>query len=207
MKIAVLGTGNIGGTLGRKWAAQGHELIFGTREPQTVRVQALLAEIGNGATAVSVPDALSHAGVVLFAIPGRVMAETVRQLGDRLNGKILIDATNNISQQPMHSLNILQQVAPDSPCFRAFSTLGWENFAEPVLAGQQIDLFYCGDGGGGEGQTAVHQLISDIGLRPVYVGGIEQADIIDALTHLYFALAYQQGHGRRLAFKTLGIGG
>jgi 8-hydroxy-5-deazaflavin:NADPH oxidoreductase len=207
MKITVLGTGNIGGTLGRKWAAQGHELILGAREPQAEKVQALLAEIGDGATAVSVPEALTYGDMVLFAIPGRVMAETVRQLGNRLNGKILIDATNNVGQQPMHSLDILQEVAPDSPLYRAFSTLGWENFAEPVLEGQQIDLFYCGDGGGGEGQTAVHKLISDIGLRPVYVGGIEQADIIDALTRLYFALVFQQGHGRRLAFKTLGIGG
>jgi predicted dinucleotide-binding enzyme len=71
-----------------------------------------------------------------------------------------------------------------------------------MLDGQQVDLFYCGDTG--EGATAVAQLISDIGLRPVYLGGVEQVDLVDALTRLWFALAFQQGKGRRLALKLLG---
>lgn len=102
---------------------------------------------------------------------------------------------------PMHQLGLLRQSAPDSPLFRAFSNLGWENFAEPTLAGQQIDLFYCGDEGAG--QTTVHSLIADIGLRPVYLGDDRQADTVDALTRLWFTLALQKGYGRRLAFKML----
>lgn len=202
MNITVLGTGNIGGTLGRKWSAQGHQVVFGTREPAALKVRALLAEMGGRATAVTLPHAASQADVVLFAIPGRAVGETIAQLGGQLNGKILIDATNNVGQQPMNSLALLRQAAPDSPLFRAFSTLGWENFADPVIDGQQVDLFYCG--AAGEGETAVKGLIADIGLRPVYVGGLEQVELIDALTRLWFALAMQQGKGRRLAFKVLG---
>jgi hypothetical protein len=203
MKIAIVGTGNIGGTLGRKWAAAGHEVIFGAREPEGAKVRALLAEVGQGATAVAIPTAITHADAVLFAIPGRAMGETIAQLDSQLNGKILIDATNNVGQQPMNNLGVLRQAAPDSPLFRAFSTLGWENFAEPTLDGQQVDLFFCGDAG--EGLTAVAQLIHEIGLRPVYLGGVEQVELVDALTRLWFALAFQQGKGRRLAFKLLGV--
>lgn len=203
MEIAILGAGNIGGTLGRKWAKAGHTVLFGVREPEGEKVQALLAEIGQGATAVDIHQAISQTQVVLFAIPGQAMAETIAQLGAQLNGKILIDAANNVGQQPLNNLQTLRQAAPDSPLFRAFSTLGWENFAEPTLAGQQIDLFYCGDTG--EAATAVGQLIHEIGLRPVYVGGVAQADLVDALTRLWFTLAFQQGKGRRLAFKMLGL--
>lgn len=203
MKIATIGTGNIGGTLGRQWAAAGHDIVFGARDPEAPKVRALLAEVGQGATAASVSAAVTQADAVLFAIPGRAMSETIAQLGDQLNGKILLDATNNVGGQPMHNLDALRQAAPDSPLFRAFSTLGWENFAEPVIDGQQVDLFYCGDAGAGE--TAVNQLIRDIGLRPIYLGGVEQVELIDAMTRLWFALAFQQGKGRRLAFRVLGM--
>lgn len=202
MKISVLGAGNIGGTLGGKWAAAGHEVVFGVRDPQAEKVQLLLAKAGNGATAVPILAAAAGADVVVFAVPGGVMGETVAVLGNQLNGKILIDTANLVGQTPMNSLGLLRQAAPTSPLFRAFSNLGWENFADPVIGGVQVDLFYCGDGG--DGQTAVHTLIADIGLRPVYLGGLDQADLVDNLTRLWFVLALQRGHGRHLAFKLMG---
>ena len=202
MKISVLGAGNIGGTLGGKWAAAGHEGVFGVRDPQAEKVQLLLAKAGNGATAVPVPAAAAGADVVVFAVPGGAMGETAVALGSKLNGKILVDTANLVGQTPMNSLSLLRQAAPASPLFRAFSNLGWENFADPVIDGVQVDLFYCGDGG--DGQTAVHTLIADIGLRPVYLGGVDQADLVDSLTRLWFVLALQRGYGRHLAFKLMG---
>ncbi len=202
MKITILGVGNIGGTLGKKWAQQGHELTFGVRDPQADKVQVLLDGVGHGATAVAIPAACNNAEVVVFAIPGSAMAATVNQLGSQLNGKILIDTTNNIGQATMGSLAVLREAAPDSPLFRAFCTLGWENFADPLIDGVQVDLFYCGDAV--EAQTAVDVLIADIGLRPVYIGGPETADLLDAMTRLWFIMAFQKGYGRRLAFKMIG---
>lgn len=202
LKISVLGAGNIGGTLGSKWAAAGHEVVFGVRDPQAEKVLARLAEAAHGTMAVPLPTSVAGAEVVVFAIPGRAVTEAIAQLGNGLEGKILIDATNNVGQEPMHNLELLRAVAPESRTFRAFSTLGWENFAEPVIDGLQVDLFYCG--GDGEEREVVHGLIGDIGLRPVYLGGLEQADLVDALTRLWFLLALRQGRGRRLAFKLLG---
>ncbi|MDJ0751877.1 MAG: NAD(P)-binding domain-containing protein [Ardenticatenaceae bacterium] len=197
MKISIIGAGNIGGTLGGKWATQGHQVVFGVRDPQAGKVQILLES--HGTTAHSINKSITEAEVVVFAIPGGAMAETVGRLGDNLNGKILIDATNHVGQQQMHQLPLLRQAAPESAIFRAFSTLGWENFADPVIGGQQVDLFYCGDSG--SGQEMVNDLIADIGLRPIYIGGLDQVDIIDSLARLWFVMALQQGRGRHLAFK------
>jgi len=201
MNITIIGAGNIGGTLGGKWAAAGHKITFGVRDPLAEKAQLLLQGIGLGATAVPIPDSLTDAAAVLFAIPGKAMTTTINQLGAALDGKLLIDASNNVGEPIMHSLDPLRQAAPGSPLVRAFSNLGWENFAHPHLEGLDVDLFYCSDQSARETMDA---LITDIGLRPVYIGGPDQAATIDTLTRLWFTLALQQGRGRRLAFKLLG---
>lgn len=201
MKIYIIGAGNIGKTLGAKWAAQGHKVVFGVRDPAAQKIQTLLAEVGHGTSAVPSSAVPQNADIVLFAVPARVMADLIPQIGSKLNGKILIDATNNVGASPMHQLDMLRQHAPDSALFRAFSNLGWENFADPIIGGQQVDLFYCGDGG--QAQQTVHDLIIDIGLHPVYIGGADQAAVIDGMTRLWFALVMGQGYGRHTAFKLL----
>lgn len=201
MKISVIGGGNIGGTLGSKWAAAGHEVVFGVRDPGLEKVKALLARAGHGATAVPLANAVEGAEVVLFSIPSAAMPETVAVLGSQLDGKVLIDATNNISSSPMHRLQLLSQAAPKGHLVRAFSNLGWENFAKPEINGMQVDLFYCGLEG--YGQVVADQLISEIGLRPIYLGGLDQVDIVDALTGLWFVLALREGRGRHLALKMI----
>ena len=69
LRIAVLGAGNIGGTLGRKWAAAGHKVSFGVTNPDSERAQALRAELGTRVTIGSVTDALTDNDVVVTAIP------------------------------------------------------------------------------------------------------------------------------------------
>jgi len=64
----------------------------------------------------------------------------------------------------------------------------------------QVDLFYCGDAAARE---VADRLIADVGLRPVYVDGLDAAATVDGVARLWFALAFGQGHGRRIAFKLL----
>ncbi|MEO8971360.1 MAG: hypothetical protein ABI406_07160, partial [Ktedonobacteraceae bacterium] len=85
--------------------------------------------------------------------------------------------------------------------YRAFNTLGWENFADALFDGIPADLFYCGSNS--EARTTVEQLISDIGLRPVSLGDTAQVDLVDAFLRVWFALAVGQCKGRHLAFKVL----
>jgi len=201
LRIAVLGAGNIGGTLGRKWVAAGHHVAFGVTDPGSPRAQALAAEVGEAATIGGVAEALDGAEVAVLAVPGGAVDELIRTHAVRLDGKAVVDASNRMGGGAMNSVAALSAAAPAAHVYRAFNSLGWENFADPVFNGVQADLFYAGPDGGS--RETVERLIADIGLRPVYVGGPDQAGVVDAVTSLWFALALGQRRGRRLAFKML----
>jgi 8-hydroxy-5-deazaflavin:NADPH oxidoreductase len=199
MRIAVIGAGNIGETLGHKWAVQGHQLTYGVRNLTEDRYQQLLAA-GDNVSLASPAEAVAVADVVLLALPGAAVNDLLEVVGPLLDKKIVIDATNRIGEPVMNNIERIATAAPGAALFRAFNTLGWENFAETELAGEQIDLFYCGD----EARRDVAEaLIVAAGLRPVYIGGRERAELLDSLTQLWFALAYEQGYGRRVALKLL----
>jgi 8-hydroxy-5-deazaflavin:NADPH oxidoreductase len=201
MKIAVIGSGKIGGTLARQWGAAGHEITFGVRDPAKAEVQQLVGDVGSNARATSIDRAVADGEVVLFAVPGAAMAATVASLGPALDGKLIIDATNNIGADVTNSVAAIQAAAPTAHVYRAFNTYGFENFAEPRFDGVQADLFYAGPEG--EPQARAERLIADVGLRPVRLGGPERAELVDALLRVWFALAIEQQRGRRLAFKLL----
>jgi predicted dinucleotide-binding enzyme len=202
MKIAVIGAGNIGGTLARKWGAAGHEIRLGARNPARDEVQRVLAEVGATARAGSVTEAVADAEVVLFAVPGNALAGTVAQLGTSLNDKMVIDATNNIGGSgPLNGLATIQAAAASAQVYRAFNIYGWENFVDPIFDGVPADLFYVGPDGASRAQ--MEQLIADVGLRPVWLGGADHVDVVDALLRLWFALAFEQQKGRHMALKLL----
>ena len=202
IKIAVLGAGNIGGTLGRKWVATGHQVAFGVSDPNGEKARVLRSELSNDAMVGTVAQVLaSNPEVVLFAIPGTTMDATIAQYAEQLNGKILIDAANKVAASVANSFAALQQHTPHARIYRAFNIYGWENFANPVYEGESADLFFCGTDG--ESRALVEQLIGDIGLQPIYLGGVEQVGVVDSLLRLWFALAIGQQKGRHLAFKAL----
>ncbi|HEU5378980.1 MAG TPA: NAD(P)-binding domain-containing protein [Ktedonobacteraceae bacterium] len=200
--IAILGAGNIGGTLGKKWSAAGHQVRFGVQDPSGKHAQAVRAELGNWVVIDTIEHVLQgDPDVVLVALPGNAIEPTAQKYAAQFNGRIIIDAANRMGEDSMHNLAPFQQHAPQVQLYRAFNTLGWENFAEPIFNGIQADLFYCGPDR--EARTTVEQLISDVGLRPVYLGGVEQMGLLDFLTSLWFTLAFGQKKGRHLAFKVL----
>ena len=119
---------------------------------------------------------------------------------DNLRGKTIIDASNNMRGESRHALGYLRDMLPTSNLYRAFSSLGWENLENPEFDGTKADLFYCGDEGA---KDTVEQLISDIGLDPVYLGGTDRVTLVEGMTDMWFNLALKQQMGRRLAFKLL----
>ena len=78
MHIAVIGTGNVGGTLGRRWAKAGQDVTFGARDPAAAKVKALVQEVGPKATAAAVPEAVRRAEVVVLAVPWDGAQDAVR---------------------------------------------------------------------------------------------------------------------------------
>ena len=69
MKIAVIGTGNVGRALGLGWLKSGHQVTFGTRDPHSDKVSKLLSAAGSQATAASLQEAVGPADVVVLALP------------------------------------------------------------------------------------------------------------------------------------------
>src|SRR5947209_11617288 len=202
LTIAVLGAGNIGGTIGRKWVSAGYQVVFGVNDPNGKNAQALRGELGDRAKIGTVADALgSNPDVVFIALPGGVIDAAIAQYASQLDGRIIIDAANRMGATVMNSFAALGQYTPRARIYRAFNTYGYENFANPQFGGVQAHLFFCGPDG--EPRTLVEQLIAAIGLRPVYLGGVEQVGIVDGIAGIWFALAFGQHKGRHLAFKVL----
>jgi predicted dinucleotide-binding enzyme len=185
MRIAVIGTGKIGGTLAGRWIEAGHEVVYGGREPG--------GDGPGGAPILDISLALDGADVVLLAIPGPAVAGVVTAHTTGLAGKVIIDATNTLGGSQFNRRADIQKAAPDAWYVRAFNTLGWENFASPVPGSA---LFFAADP---DARAAAEQLISDVGLEPVYVGDAGQAGTVDGLLPLWFALAMQR-RNRKLAF-------
>lgn len=199
MKIAVLGAKIIGGTLARKWARAGHAVMFGVRSVDNPETQALAQELA--ASVGTVAQAIAFGEAVIFAIPGNAMEETIAAHGPALNGKIVVDAANRMGGGAMNSAAAFAAHAPGAQVYRAFNSLGWENFEDPMFGDIQADLLYCGPAGAS--RDAVEQLIRAVGLRPVCLGDLRQIGLVDAVGSLWFALAFGQGMGRNLAFKVL----
>lgn len=199
--IALIGAGNIGSTLGRRWAAAGHSVTYGARSPEKPELVAL-AEATASRTA-TIANAIRDARVVLLAVPSAAVAELLLTDGvaGLLNGKVVIDATNNIRSPVTNCAGAILAASPGAHYFRAFNTLGWEVLANPVVAGTSSDMFFCGPDG--EERTLVEALIADVGLRPIWVGGPDEANTVDGMLGIWLTLVMKQHHSRHMAFKLL----
>jgi 8-hydroxy-5-deazaflavin:NADPH oxidoreductase len=182
--IAVIGSGNIGSTIGEAWRRAGHDVAFASRSPEPPRT-------------VAIRDAIAGAQVVLLAVPGGAVPGVLAEHGAALDGRVVIDATNDVGGERLHHAEAYEQ-APGARFVRAFSTLGWEMYAEPQIAGETADLFWCGPDDAG-----IEALVGDVGLRPVRVGDIDAMDVVDGAGRLWLTLVFRQGHPRRLAFRML----
>jgi 8-hydroxy-5-deazaflavin:NADPH oxidoreductase len=187
MKIAVIGTGKIGGTLGGRWRAAGHDVVYGSRTGS--------GEGPDGAPVMAVGEALAGADVVLLAVPGGAAAEVVAANGAALAGKVVIDAVNRIGEPAVNSHAAIAAAAPQARYVRAFNTLGWENFADPLPG---TALFFTADPGA---RPAAEELITAVGLEPVFAGDANASGTVDALLPLWFALVKHAGGNRRVALR------
>lgn len=198
MNVAVIGAGNIGGTLGRAFARAGHEVTFGVRDPADSGAAAAVGD--SGARAARVAGSLVGAEVVVLALPGTVVEAFLREHAAALESLLIIDATNRIGGPgPAHSRDSILAAVPTARYARAFNCVGWENLAEPQFGDTAADLFFSADEAD---RPLVEALIQAVGLRPAYVGA-NQHDVVDGVLRLWFALAVGQNRGRRLAFRVL----
>jgi 8-hydroxy-5-deazaflavin:NADPH oxidoreductase len=195
MKIAVIGTGHIGGTLGAKWQAAGHEVTYGSRQAEGQAGGEGQTGPG-GAPLRAIGDALAGAEVVVFAVPGGAVAEVAAGHGKALGGKVVVDATNRMGADRADNLDTITGAAPDAKYVRAFNIYGWENFADPQPG---TTLFFAADPAA---RAVTEELVRAVGLEPAYVGGTDATATVNGVAALWFALMRERGE-RRLALKLL----
>jgi 8-hydroxy-5-deazaflavin:NADPH oxidoreductase len=207
MRIAVIGTGNVGGTLGRRWAQAGHEVTFGARDSRAAETKALLAEAGPNSRTVSPQEAAQNSDILVFAIPWDAVHEVLAQLGD-LSGKTVIDATNpllpklaGLALGTTSAAEKMAEWAPGAKVVKAFNTIGFNISANPIFGDKRALLFYCGDDSGAKQQ--VHQLASELGFEPHDAGPLTQARYIEAFAFLWISLSTRPEYGREFAFGML----
>ncbi len=185
MKIGIIGSGRIGGSIGEAWISTGHDVMFGIRNPKV-----LPGKVG------TVEEAVQHGEVILFAIPGSAVVETAKHL--ELAGKVVIDATNGGGSSEQSVVNALSNMLPQSYIYKAFNTLGYENFQNPVINGERPDLLFVGPE---HYQNLVAGLIRNVGLNPLYLGDLDKIGLLDTALSLWLGMSRHLG--RHLAFRIL----
>ena len=206
MKILIVGAGNVGGTLGRRWAQMGHTVIFGTRDPAAAKIQELVQASGSNSSATAdLPTAAKAAELILVATPWNATEATLTTLGD-LTGKIVVDATNPIGpgfrlETPAAGSGAaaVQSWASGAQVVKAFNTTGFNNMAEPHYTGESTTMFICGDDAAAK--QIVRQLTEELGFDVADVGGLNTAHYLEALAMVWINLAMVQGMGRDIALK------
>jgi NADPH-dependent F420 reductase len=208
VKIAVLGTGSVGGALGCRWAQAGHEVFFGARDPNSGEAQAALERAGASARVGTCADAIAAAQAVLLAIPWD-QTRSVLQAARSLRGKILMDCINPLTPDLMgvtlgHTTSAAEQIAewfPEARVVKAFNTLSAATMEDPRYGAQNAHVFICGDDE--EAKGTVKELALVLGFEPVECGPLKLARQLEPLAALYVYLAVFQGWGGDCAFRML----
>lgn len=201
--IAVIGTGDVATALGPAFAAQGHTIVYGSRDPSRASVEELVAVTGDGASATTPAAAAASADIVVLAVPGLLVEEIVRSLGD-LSGKIIIDPTNPLQQSSgalTHAVEtsnaaIIQNVVPEAHVVKAFNTLNWRTMVDPASAGGPVSIPLAGNNA--DAKKVVAKLVEGMGLEAIDVGGIENAHWVEGMLMLWINNRY--GNDTRQSF-------
>lgn len=192
MKIGIIGSGNIGGNLGKHWATSGHEVMFSSRNPEKLKS---MADEVNAKTGTP-EEAADFGEVILLAIPFGKVPELAQQIGS-LDNKILIDAGN---PYPQRDGDVAQKVIedesqtatgyvasqfPKAKTVKAFNSVYYQVFAEKAFreGDERIAVQICSDDE--QAKETVKQLIKDIGFAPQDLGGLNKGILFEPDAPLY----------------------
>jgi 8-hydroxy-5-deazaflavin:NADPH oxidoreductase len=203
MKIAIIGTGNVGGALAKRWANVGHQILLGTRDLSKFEDRHLLSNPNT--TLHTIPECAENAEVILIAAVPQASQSIAEQIKAYVKGKTIIDAMNSVRTKPEgfgNSFEALRSLLPDSEVVKCFNTTGFENMADPIYQGEGIDMFVAGSSTAGK-KTAT-QLAIDAGFANCWdFGGDDKAQLLEYFALSWINLAIMQGHGRDIAFRLI----
>jgi predicted dinucleotide-binding enzyme len=208
MNIGIIGSGNVGGTLGKRWAQGGHTVVFSSRTPGSDEMKRLVAQAGATALAATLADTVAAADVLLLATPWPATQAMLAAAGD-MTGKTLIDATNPLlpdlsgleAGTTTSGGEMVAAWARGAKVVKAFNSIGSSIMADAKLRGASALLFYCGDDEDAKG--TVHDLAAELGFDAEDAGALTQARLLEPLALLWISLAFTRGFGREFAFQII----
>ena len=202
MNISIIGAGNVGGALAAQWHKAGHQVIIGTRDSQSSKVQKVL-EVAPGMAGTSIEEAVRQSDVVLISTPPTAIFDIITQMSD-VTGKVIIDATNAVRQKPEPYATVYHALIDktNAEVVKCFNSTGFENMQNPVYQDDGIDMFMAGDSVKAKDFAA--QLAKDAGFSACWnFGGADKVALLEQFALSWINLAIMQGHGRDLAFKVI----
>lgn len=202
-KIAIIGSGNVGGALATKWANIGHKIHLGVRDINNFKGKELLS---NPNTQVhSIPEAVNASDVILLSTPATATIEVAKSLGDTSN-KIIIDTMNIIMGRGPQGYTTTTEAILDNTSTRdvvkCFNTTGFNNMKNPVYGNHALDMFVAGDSE--KAKIVAIALAKDAGFANCYsIGGNDKFELMEQFAWFWINLAMFQGLGREIGFKLL----
>jgi len=179
IKIGVIGSGNVGATLGKVWANAGHPVMFASRNLE--HDKQLAAGIGANASAGTPVDAAAFGEVLLFAVPYGALPDLGKALAGSLKGKVVIDACNPFPQRDGEIANrardlgagrVSAELLPGAHIVRAFNAVHAARMGEVHTEPGKVGMPIAGDDKAAIGVAS--RLIREIGFEPVLVGGLDK---------------------------------
>lgn len=203
MKIAIIGTGNVGGALATRWAKAGHRIFLGVQDLENFKGKELL--INPNTTVHIIQDAVREADLILLATPATAAVEVAQSLGDT-SGKIIIDAMNIVmGRGPAGFANTADALLAHTATrdvVKCFNTTGFNNMADTQYGDMTLDMFVAGDSA--RGKEAAILLAKDAGFAECYdVGGNDRFSLMEQFAFFWINLAMFRGQGREIGFKLL----
>jgi predicted dinucleotide-binding enzyme len=191
IKIGIIGSGNIGSTLGEFWVKAGHQVLFSSRNPENLKP--LVEKVGPRSRAGTVSEAIAFGDVILIAVPYGSMAQIAKDYSKDLAGKIVIDTGNAVlardgeigkeAREKGVGLTT-QRLLPGARVVRAFNTLGVNRLRSNVnRPGGRIGIPMAGDDQ--EALKVASMLVRDAGFDPAVLGGLDRSRLFEQTNPLY----------------------
>ena len=191
MRIGIIGSGRQGGAIGQQWAKSGHEILFSSRNPDSLKD--VVAKAGPKARAGTPEEAAKFGEVILIAVPYGALPQIGRDYGPLMKGKIVVDVGNpRVDRDGPMAAEALKkgtgvasaEYLPGVRLVRALNALSFVQVErEAHRAGEKLGIPIAGDDP--EAVKTVVRLVQDAGFDPVVVGGLARAREFDAGTPVY----------------------
>ena len=187
MTTAIIGVGNLGGTVARHLVGGGESVVLSAKDE--AHAKALADELGPNASAASVEEAIAGADVVVLATWLEQTRELVPARTGLLEGKVVVDPSNPIgfdeNEQMIRTLpegkssgSVVASLLPaDAHYVKAFGTLGADQLATSANRERRVVLFYATDDDAAE--ATAQRVIRAAGFEPLKVGGVSDAGRIE----------------------------